>query len=118
MIPKLYVKENGYIPTFAPNILNGMAGMTSVGIPAGFIPGPVFVATTDGGGVSIANPTNSGDVDSLLQNHRRKMLRRAANRRSAQLSRARKKVRRKHSLLFYSIYIFISFHFILLCIII
>jgi hypothetical protein len=32
------------------------------------------------------------DIDSLLQVHRRKMLRRAANRRSAQLSRARKKV--------------------------
>lgn len=35
----------------------------------------------------------SQNIDSLLQIHRRKMLRRAANRRSAQLSRARKKVR-------------------------
>ena len=33
-----------------------------------------------------------GDIDSILQVHRRKMLRRAANRRSAQQSRARKKV--------------------------
>jgi len=33
------------------------------------------------------------DIDFLLQVHRRKMLRRAANRRSAQLSRARKKVK-------------------------
>ena len=32
------------------------------------------------------------NIDSLLQIHRRKMLRRAANRKSAQLSRARKKV--------------------------
>lgn len=31
-------------------------------------------------------------LDSAIQGHRRKMLRRAANRRSAQLSRARKKV--------------------------
>ena len=34
----------------------------------------------------------TSDIDSLLQVHRRKMLRRAANRRSAQQSRARKKV--------------------------
>ena len=43
-----------------------------------------------------ANPINamqaSNDIDSLLQIHRRKMIRRAANRRSAQQSRARKKV--------------------------
>ena len=32
-----------------------------------------------------------GDIESLMQTHRRKMLRRAANRRSAQQSRARKK---------------------------
>jgi hypothetical protein len=34
----------------------------------------------------------SSEIDSLLQGHRRKMIRRAANRRSAQQSRARKKV--------------------------
>lgn len=34
----------------------------------------------------------NNDIDSLLQIHRRKMIRRAANRRSAQQSRARKKV--------------------------
>ena len=43
-----------------------------------------------------ATPMNvmqaSNDIDSLLQIHRRKMIRRAANRRSAQQSRARKKV--------------------------
>lgn len=32
------------------------------------------------------------NLDSIIQTHRRKILRRAANRRSAQLSRARKKV--------------------------
>lgn len=35
---------------------------------------------------------NNPDIDTLLLAHRRKMLRRAANRRSAKLSRARKKV--------------------------
>lgn len=34
---------------------------------------------------------NNPEIDSLLQIHKRKMLRRAANRKSAQLSRARKK---------------------------
>jgi hypothetical protein len=36
----------------------------------------------------------TSEIDSLLQVHRRKMLRRAANRRSAQQSRARKKVKK------------------------
>jgi hypothetical protein len=44
-----------------------------------------------------ATPANvmqaNTDIESLLQIHRRKMIRRAANRRSAQQSRARKKVR-------------------------
>jgi len=94
------VKENGFIPTFAPNMLGGMTG-----IPAGFIPGPVFVATPDGGIIASSNPSNTAnDVDSLLQNHRRKMLRRAANRRSAQLSRARKKVKNKISLCYKMLY--------------
>jgi hypothetical protein len=44
-----------------------------------------------------ATPANvmqaNTDIESLLQIHRRKMIRRAANRRSAQQSRARKKVK-------------------------
>lgn len=88
MIPKLFVKENGYLPTFAPNVLNGIPA--SAAIPTGYLPAPVFVADA---GIAAAAVAANGDVDSLLQNHRRKMLRRAANRRSAQLSRARKKVR-------------------------
>lgn len=93
MIPKLYVKENGYIPTFGPTILNGMS--TATVIPTAFIPGPMFV--TDGIATAAAANNAGGDVDSLLQHHRRKMLRRAANRRSAQLSRARKKVNKLES---------------------
>ena len=42
--------------------------------------------------ISVVMQANT-DIDSLLQIHRRKMIRRAANRRSAQQSRARKKVR-------------------------
>jgi hypothetical protein len=83
MIPKLYAKESGYPPTFnsVGNALNGMGGP----IPANFLPSNVYIPET----VVIQA---GGEMDSLLQNHRRKMLRRAANRRSAQLSRARKKV--------------------------
>lgn len=48
--------------------------------------------------------TSSSNIDSLLHVHRRKLQRRAANRKSAQLSRARKKVQGlsvvKHELLF------------------
>jgi hypothetical protein len=36
--------------------------------------------------------TANANIDSYMQSHRRKMMRRAANRKSAQLSRARKKV--------------------------
>lgn len=36
---------------------------------------------------------HNANYENMLQNHRRKMLRRAANRKSAQLSRARKKVK-------------------------
>jgi len=43
-------------------------------------------------GTSFVDAQIHSNIDSLLQVHRRKMLRRAANRKSAQLSRARKKV--------------------------
>lgn len=43
-------------------------------------------------GSSFVDAQIHSNIDSLLQIHRRKMLRRAANRKSAQLSRARKKV--------------------------
>lgn len=43
-------------------------------------------------GSSFVDAQIHSNIDSLLQVHRRKMLRRAANRKSAQLSRARKKV--------------------------
>lgn len=45
----------------------------------------------DGNGSNLVGGSSGNDLDSLIQIHRRKMLRRAANRRSAQLSRARKK---------------------------
>jgi hypothetical protein len=37
--------------------------------------------------------SSNANIDAILQVHRRKMSRRAANRKSAQLSRARKKVK-------------------------
>ena len=89
MIPKLYgAKESGYSSTFYPHhgAMTSMAGMPNVmptPMPTAFLPNyiPEHVVVR----------TNV-EMDSLLHNHRRKMLRRAANRRSAQLSRARKKV--------------------------
>lgn len=44
-------------------------------------------------GTSYVDAQIHSNIDSILQVHRRKMLRRAANRKSAQLSRARKKVK-------------------------
>ena len=46
--------------------------------------------------ISVVMQANT-DIDSLLQIHRRKMIRRAANRRSAQQSRARKKVNQSNT---------------------
>jgi hypothetical protein len=42
--------------------------------------------------VNVLQSIPNSDLDSIIQVHRRKMQRRQANRRSAQLSRARKKV--------------------------
>jgi len=53
-----------------------------------------FISTSlymDHNGSNHVGGSSGNDLDSLIQIHRRKMLRRAANRRSAQLSRARKK---------------------------
>ena len=85
MIPKHYTKECGYPPVFYPHH-GGMAGMPN-GMPNPLVPAflPNYIPE------HVVVRTN-GEMDSLLHNHRRKMLRRAANRRSAQLSRARKKV--------------------------
>ena len=91
MLPKLYAKENGYppiMPTFNPVVGNVIAGLGGA-IPPNFMPTNVYIPEN-------VAPYASGDIDSILQNHRRKMLRRAANRRSAQLSRARKKVIQFH----------------------
>lgn len=76
MIPKLFVQDHPY-PHYAQLVMN----QQNPGAPSIF-PNPV------GGHIEVPPNTN---IDSLLQVHRRKMLRRAANRRSAQLSRARKK---------------------------
>ena len=58
------------------------AGQQKVVLP---VPGGIKLPSADQTGIV-------GGIDSALQVHRRKMLRRAANRKSAQLSRARKKV--------------------------
>lgn len=73
MLPKgqfsIYTKE-AYPPQFASFTI-----ATPIPIPPG--------------GIEVPANTN---IETILQAHRRKMMRRAANRRSAQLSRARKKV--------------------------
>jgi hypothetical protein len=85
MIPKIIVKENaqnGYASHFSADPASLYAPMMQVHQPYHvnqFVPTNVVMQT-------------GSDIDSLLQVHRRKMLRRAANRRSAQQSRARKKV--------------------------
>ena len=89
-LPKIFAKENGYPSAFLNAIPhagmhNGMNGMPNPMAAAGFLPNYIPVPE------NVVVHTN-GEMDSILQNHRRKMLRRAANRRSAQLSRARKKV--------------------------
>ena len=78
MIPKLFVKETSF-PHFASF---GLSGGSHIPLRPELVHDPSRI------GIDI--PSTS--MDSLLQVHRRKMMRRAANRRSAQLSRARKKV--------------------------
>lgn len=90
MIPKVLPKESGFQHSGFPLIQHVGPPITALdiggqAIPQSFVPGHRFLPE------NVVMQTNS-DIDSLLQVHRRKMLRRAANRRSAQLSRARKKV--------------------------
>jgi hypothetical protein len=81
MIPKYYPKEFAPPPAFVhfPPYTIALSTPPIVGeyppipIPEQFI-------------------TANANIDSYMQSHRRKMMRRAANRKSAQLSRARKKV--------------------------
>ena len=85
MIPKMFTKENAYnyyssFPNNYSNVNNNM-GLDYVNHK--------FIAKPNPVAEHISHGTN---VDSMMLVHRRKMQRRAANRRSAQLSRARKKV--------------------------
>ena len=83
MIPKIYVnKDHGY-SAYAP------FGMTA--IPTGMVRPDLGPENQTMIPNVLEIPPNA-NIESILQVHRRKMLRRAANRRSAQLSRARKKV--------------------------
>ena len=83
MIPKLLMKGDQGHGAFAPHFPPDPSRFAPI-IPQyhvnQFVPTNVVMQATS-------------DIDSLLQVHRRKMLRRAANRRSAQQSRARKKVK-------------------------
>mmetsp|Transcript_24792 Transcript_24792/g.53616 ORF Transcript_24792/g.53616 Transcript_24792/m.53616 type:complete len:236 (-) Transcript_24792:1450-2157(-) len=92
MIPNHFLKEG-----FNGLGLGGAASMTSmpIGMPAGMpalgiLPDYAVQLKLAGGNPIVPMHINP-NIDSLLQVHRRKMQRRAANRRSAQLSRARKK---------------------------
>lgn len=85
MIPKMFAKENGGYQAYTPVSIHGMGAAIN----------PAYLHNIPNNHIYL--PENvvlqgNGEVESALQNHRRKMLRRAANRRSAQLSRARKKV--------------------------
>ena len=72
----MYAKEaGGYIMPSYPSIPVNMMS---------FLPSAVYLQEN--------NLQSKNDIESSAQNQRRKMMRRAANRRSAQLSRARKKV--------------------------
>ena len=83
MIPKMLMKGEQGIGSFPSHFPTDPTRFAPI-IPQyhfnPFVPANVVMQATS-------------DIDSLLQVHRRKMLRRAANRRSAQQSRARKKVK-------------------------
>lgn len=87
MIPSAFLKDQ-HFSTYAShfganaarqNILSNMIGMD-------------FIEHQKALGRAQANIQANTSIDSLLHVHRRKLQRRAANRKSAQLSRARKKV--------------------------
>ncbi len=75
----MYMKEHGFSPFGPFGIPPGIMRTDFSHEPPGLMPGVMEI------------PPNA-NIESILQVHRRKMLRRAANRKSAQLSRARKKV--------------------------
>ena len=92
---KMYSKDNinnttyNYYSSFAnnySNVSNNM-GMMDFNSNHKFVLKPTAVSAE-----YAPNVVNINAADSMLLVHRRKMQRRAANRRSAQLSRARKKV--------------------------
>lgn len=92
MIPNIYLKQAMYpfpahfganMPISVPppsNMIPNMMGVNYHSQPQAFSIPPNQV-------------DKNSNIDSLLHVHRRKLQRRAANRKSAQLSRARKKVR-------------------------
>lgn len=85
MIPKIFVSD-GAFPPFAASfgITPGLVRADLAGHPPSITPNGIEM-------------TPNANIETILQVHRRKMLRRAANRRSAQLSRARKKVNLSYS---------------------
>ena len=84
MIPKSFSKESGFKGNF-PHPIPALEAPEQPLVHPSFVQNHRFLPE------NVVMQSNS-EIDSLLQVHRRKMLRRAANRRSAQLSRARKKV--------------------------
>lgn len=105
MIPTMFVKEHPYA-RYASMALPPAAGNhhhhphVGVGPATHLRPGEYPGVHHDPQGLLAAAAVShsaleippNANIDAILQVHRRKMLRRAANRRSAQLSRARKKV--------------------------
>ena len=105
-LPKIFAKENPYPAAFMNGMMqrcmsNGMNGIPNPMAAGGFLPN--YITVPD----NVVIQSN-GEMGSILQSHRRKLLRRAANRRSAQLSRARKKVR-KIQTKFINVFLFVYF---------
>lgn len=99
MMPNMYAKDS-YGSSF-PNLhqygvpLSAIARMT--------YPSELEQSRTQSDSPKFKDGTQNPNTDSIMLVQKRKMLRRAANRRSAQLSRARKKVKYSH---FYCLPIF------------
>jgi PAS domain-containing protein len=101
MIPNRYAKDQHPLHFYPPPHA-GQPYPTSIFIPP--ILGMDYMEQQKALERAQANMQVNNSIDSLLHVHRRKLQRRAANRKSAQLSRARKKVRSHKSSIVRSAY--------------
>ena len=100
-MPKIFMKEQGFpVPNLTSNLPltnsnnnsnNSIQNPNMINIRPEYI--NELSQSLNKHGPTYVDAQIHSNIDSILQVHRRKMLRRAANRKSAQLSRARKKVK-------------------------